>query len=54
MIAVNENLIFFWNMRDIMNGKLESSDMKKMDKKVIKSEYRNQRNDLYAVFEDSV
>ncbi len=54
IMAVNENLIVFWQMHDIMKGRTESKDIRKMDKKVIKSEFRKGNNDLLAIFEDEV
>lgn len=54
IIAVNENLIVFWQMHDVMKGKTESKDIRKMDKKVIKSEFRKANNDLLTIFEDEV
>lgn len=37
-----------------MKGKTESKDIRKMDKKVIKSEFRKANNDLLTIFEDEV
>lgn len=52
--AVCENLIIFWHMSDIKQGRLESRDIRKMDKKLLKSEFVYRHNDLLTVFEDEI
>ena len=54
VFCVNENLVVFWSMKDIMSGRTESSEVRQMNKRLIKSEFRNNRNDLLTIFEDEV
>jgi hypothetical protein len=54
LVAVCENLVVFWQMKDIVQGRHESKDVRKMDKKLLKSEFVYKHNDLLTVFEDEV
>lgn len=52
IVAVSGNLLCFWKIRDIMNGQLETTNIKDLSHQIVKSEFVFNKDKLLTAFKD--